>query len=432
MADHGKRTKARKKAAPAAAAAPAAPAAPAHARFLKKACDRLGYDEQAYRVLLGASREIRVELPLRRDDGSLSLFNGYRVQHHNSRGPYKGGLRFHPSIDMDEIRGLACLMSLKTALVNVPFGGAKGGIDCDPAALSGRELEALTRRFVSKIHRDIGRNIDIPAPDVGSNAQIMAWIHDEYAKIYGYTPAVVTGKPVDMGGCVGREAATGRGAAIVIREHAKHRAEPLDGTTAVIQGFGNVGAHLAQALHELAVRVIAVSDSEGAVVNRDGLPVEALLAHKAATGSVVGCPEAAPADSAAILRLKCDFLIPAALGNAIDEGNARRIKARTVAEAANAAITAPADEILRQRDIAVLPDILANAGGVIVSYFEWAQNLQQFPWSADRVADELSAKLEAAAADVFALATGQDCSFRDAAYMIAIRRLKDAFWTAGI
>jgi glutamate dehydrogenase (NAD(P)+) len=402
-----------------------------HAFFLKRACDRLGYGAQEYEILLNPSREIRVELPLRRDDGGLSVFTGYRVQHHNARGPYKGGLRYHPETDMQDMRALACLMSLKTALVNIPFGGAKGGINCDSSMLSERELESLTRRLTSKIHRNIGPNTDIPAPDVGTNAKIMAWISDEYSKIYGFTPAAVTGKPIDLGGSLGREDATGRGVAIVIREYAKHRAEALEGKTAVIQGFGNVGRHAAHCLAELGVKIVGVSDTRGGVHNDNGLAVDALLAHKSATGEVAGFEQGQPIDGQALLELACDYLVPAALGDVVTAENAPRLQARVVVEAANAPVTHEADLYLENAGIPVLPDILANAGGVIASYFEWVQNLQQFPWTLEEVHGRLAQKLEHAVAEVMALATGQGCSLRDAGYMIATRRLKDALWMSG-
>ncbi len=403
----------------------------AHARFLKRACDRLGYDAQEYQILLSPSREIRIELPLRRDDGSLCVFTGYRVQHHNARGPYKGGLRFHPDTDIDDVRALACLMSLKTALLNVPFGGAKGGIDCDPARLSDREMESLTRRLTSKLHRNVGPFTDIPAPDVGTNAQIMAWISDEYSKVYGYTPAAVTGKPLDMGGSLGREDATGRGVALVLRAWARHRAETLEGRTAVIQGLGNVGIHAARCLHDLGIKIVAVGDSRSAVFAEDGLPVDALIAHKNETGGLAGFGAGATVDPAAMLETECDYLVPAALGGVIHAGNAPHIRARTIVEAANAPTTWDADAVLNAAGVTILPDILANAGGVVVSYFEWVQNLQQFPWSLEDVHTRLTERLETAVDDVMALAAGQEVSLREAAYVIAARRLKDALWTSG-
>lgn len=400
-----------------------------NAKFLKEATDSLGYGQQEFLLLSGVSREIRVELPLQRDDGSIEIFYGYRVQHHNALGPYKGGLRYHPTVDIETIRQLACLMSLKTALVELPLGGAKGGIDCDPKQLSRRELQSLTRYFTQKIHRDIGPNLDIPAPDVGTNAQVMAWIQDQYSSIYGYSPAVVTGKPVHIGGSAVRESATGRGVAIVINEYARHRAEELRGKTAVIQGFGEVGRHAAIDLQERGVAILAVSDSRGGITNKDGLDISSLIEHQKEAGTVVGFEGADPIDRDKVLELRCDFLIPAALGGVIDKSLAKKIKAEIVVEGANAPTTYDGDAILRERGITVLPDILANAGGVIVSYFEWVQNIQQLPWNDERVAEGLLAKLGFACENVFAVATGQDCSCRAAAYQIATKRLKDALWT---
>ena len=387
-----------------------------HDVFLRRACTRLGYDEQTYQILLIASREIRVELPMRRDNGNTVVYNGYRVQHHSSRGPFKGGLRFHPDINMEETRGLACLMTLKTALMDVPLGGAKGGIDCDPSTLGERELETLTRKFVQKMHRNIGPNLDIPAPDMGSNPQVMAWILDEYSKIYGYSPAVVTGKPVVVGGSEGRLEATGRGVGIVMNEYAAHRGESLENKTAVIQGFGNVGSHAAQYLGELGMRIIAVSDVQGGVFNAQGLRVEELLAHLKSAGTVAGFKGAEPISNEALLELECDYLIPAALGGVIGKFNANQIKAKAIVEGANGPVTHFGDQILNERGIPILPGILANAGGVVVSYFEWVQNLQQFSWPLETVRQRLQEKLTSAARNVFSLAQEQSCPCRDSAY----------------
>ncbi len=403
----------------------------AHDAFLKQACERLEYDPQIYNVLLVASREIRVELPLRRDDGSISVYNGYRVQHHNARGPYKGGLRFHPEIDMEESRGLACLMSLKTALVDIPFGGAKGGIDCDPYALSDRELEMLTRKFVQKMHRNIGPNIDIPAPDIGSNAQTMAWIQDEYSKLYGYSPAVVTGKPVFTGGSPGREKATGQGIGFVLEEYAKHRGEPLQGRTVAIQGFGNVGSHTARVLSGLGMKIVAVSDVRGGVFDPAGLAVDEVAAHHRKVGTVVGAAAAEPVSNEVLLELECDYLIPAALGSVIGEHNVERVRAGVVVEAANGPLTETGDRVLREREVPVLPDILVNAGGVIVSYFEWVQNLQQFSWSSRTVRERLHTRLRHASQAVFSRAEDESCTYREAAYAIATQRMKEAFFAFG-
>jgi len=394
------------------------------------ACRSLGFSPTAIELLSLSSREIRAELPLVRDDGSLAVFNAYRVQHHNARGPYKGGLRYSPEVTLDEVRGLAALMTLKAALVEIPFGGAKGGIDCDPTLLSDRELEQLTRKFVQKFHRLIGPNLDIPAPDMGTNAQVMAWIHDEYSKIYGYSPAVVTGKPVSVGGSVGREEATGRGVAKVVATVADRRGESLEGRTVAIQGFGNVGTHAAAALSELGMRIVAVSDREGGVHREGGIPIEELVAI-AGHGGPVAALEGAAVSNADLLTLDVDLLVPAAIGGVITAENADRVRARMVAEAANGPVTARADLILAERGVAVIPDILANAGGVIVSYFEWVQNLQQVAWSLAEVDGQLTTRLVTATDAVLEDAEGAGVSWRMAAYRIAAARVHAAFFISG-
>lgn len=399
-----------------------------HDAFFTDACAALGYDASTTEVLLLASREIVAELPLRRDDGSVSVFNAYRVQHHNARGPYKGGLRFHPDLDLDETRGMACLMTLKAALVDIPFGGAKGGIDCDPATLSARELEALTRRFVGKFHRLLGPNLDIPAPDVGTTPQVMAWIHDEYAKVYGYSPAVVTGKPVIVGGSAGRLEATGLGVGMVIEAFARHRGEDLTGARVAIQGFGNVGSQVARSVTGLGMRVVAVSDHTGGRFAPDGF-VAAELARSGERGD--GLPAGEPITNAELLALDCDYLIPAALGGAITATNAPAVRARVVVEAANSPITPDADRILVDHGVSIVPDLLANAGGVIVSYFEWVQNLQQLSWPLAQVNEGLRERLEGATAQVIARAERDGIELRPAAYRIATARVKEAFFLAG-
>ena len=402
-----------------------------HDAFLLDACQKLGYDDSTYEVLLIAAREIRIQLPLRKDDGSVVVYNGYRCQHHNARGPYKGGLRYHPDVNVEDVRGMACLMTLKTSLVDLPLGGAKGGIDCDPATLSKRELETLTRKYVEKLHRNIGPNLDIPAPDVGTNAQVMAWIQDEYSKIYGYTSAVVTGKPIETGGSQGREEATGRGVAIVLQEYAKHAGESLAGKTVAIQGFGNVGGHAARILFEMGMRIVAVSDVKGGICHSDGLPIDRVLEHTRKTGSVTGFPKADAITNEALLALKCDYLVPAALGGVINKSNARQVHAKVVAEAANAPVTDPGNSVLRERGVTVLPSILVSSGGVTVSYFEWVQNLQQFSWDLETVRARLQEKMVAASSAVLRLADEQKCTYREAAYQIAAKRLKDALYAAG-
>ncbi len=403
-----------------------------HAHYLSDACQQLGYGQEVYELLLSPARELHIQLPIRKDDGSIVLFNAYRVQHHNARGPYKGGLRYHASVDINEVRGLACLMSLKTALLELPLGGAKGGINCNPDSLNSRELERLTRCLVEKLHRNIGPTQDIPAPDVGTNEQIMAWILDEYTKIYGYNPAVVTGKPLVVGGSHGRKEATGRGACQVIANYAKHHNMPLEDCTVVIQGFGNVGRYAAFFLDALGAKVIAVSDSQGAIVNHDGLDVAAAIHHKDSVGTVSGTANCDIIDNASLLALPCDFLIPAALGGAINSANVDAIKAKVIVEAANAPVSWTANDILAQRNVPIIPDILASAGGVTVSYFEWVQNLQFVSWSLDQVRDALDQRLAQACRQVFELADEQQLQMRSAAYRIASERLKDAIFAAGI
>ena len=399
--------------------------------FLERACHQLGYNDSTYRVLLVADREIRVKLLHRKPDGGVVVYNAYRVQHSDVRGPYKGGLRYHPTVDIQEARGLARLMSLKTSLVDIPLGGAKGGIDCDVSSLTELELEALTRKFVEKMHRNIGPSIDIPAPDVGTNGQTMAWIQDEYSKIYGHSPAVVTGKPIVTGGSKGREEATGRGVVIVMSKYAEHIGETLVGKTVALQGFGNVGRFAAEKLVAEGAIVVAVSDVHGGVARSSGLNIEQLEAHHKLAGTVCGFAGTEAIDNEALLATECDYLIPAALGGAITEANAPNIRAKVVVEAANSPITHIADELLGKRGIVVLPDILANAGGVTVSYFEWVQNLQQMSWDLEAVRGHLLRKLDIACGEVFERASSEACSLRDASYQIAAERLKEAAYITG-
>ncbi|MBA4208027.1 MAG: hypothetical protein C0454_00680 [Parvibaculum sp.] len=403
----------------------------AYETFLSAACERLGYSDTIASLLTLAAMEIKVEIPIVRDNGELAIFTGYRVQHQNARGPCKGGLRYHPQVDLDEVRGLASLMTMKTALVNIPLGGGKGGITCDPKALSLRELETLTRKFVKRIHREIGPNSDIMAPDMGSNARVMGWIHSEYSAIYGHSPAAVTGKPVSLGGSAGRETATGDGIGMVIREYARHRNLALDGMTAVIQGFGNVGINTARALQRLGIRVTAISDSRSAVYRAEGIDLDALIQRKRERGSLAEAPEHEEIEPAALLETKCDFAVPAALENAITEKNAGRISARAVVEGANGPLTCEADRMLRERGIDVVPDILANAGGVIVSYFEWIQNLQREVWPVERVESELDRIIGNAAREVFIHAREKGLDMRSAAFDIAVARVKEALDATG-
>lgn len=403
----------------------------AYETFLSAACERLGYSKTITSLLTLAAMEIKVEIPIVRDNGELAIYSGYRVQHQSARGPCKGGLRYHPQVDLDEVRGLASLMTMKTALVNIPLGGGKGGISCDPRTFSPRELEVLTRKFVKRIHREIGPNSDIMAPDMGTNAQVMGWIHSEYSAIYGHSPAAVTGKPLSLGGSAGRETATGDGIGIVVREYAKHHNLTLDGMTAVIQGFGNVGINAARALQRLGVRVIAISDSRSAVYRPEGIDLETLVQRKRERGSLADVTGHQEIETAALLETECDLLVPAALENAITEKNAGRVSARTVVEAANGPLTCEADSMLRERGIEVVPDILANAGGVIVSYFEWVQNLQREVWPAERVTSELDRIIGDAAREVFFHSREKGLDLRSAAFDIAVARVKEALDATG-
>ena len=370
-------------------------------------------------------RELRVEVPVKMDSGDWRVFNGYRVQHDNSRGPCKGGLRFHPSVDEDEVRALASLMTWKTALVDLPFGGAKGGIACEPKRMSSDERQRLTRAFVRAIGDIIGPHQDIPAPDMNTNAQTMAWIMDEYSQRHGYAPSVVTGKPPALGGSVGREDATGRGVALLTRAICDVIGLPLRGATIAIQGFGNVGSNAAILLHDLGAKIVAVSDANGAIAHDEGLDVNALFAHQSATGSIVGfeAPGVRKIDSDELLEWDCDILIPAALGGVIDVDTALKIRARLIIEAANAPTRPGAAQVLAARKIPVVPDVLANAGGVIVSYFEWTQNLTEFRWKLSRVHQELEEWLFGALDEVLKTARQHDTDWRTASYVLAIDRV---------
>jgi glutamate dehydrogenase (NAD(P)+) len=400
--------------------------------FLQQAFEILGVDEDMKRILMTPSRELRVELTLRRDDGTIGDFIGYRVQHDDSRGPFKGGLRYHPDVDIDEVRSLASLMTWKTAVVGVPFGGAKGGIQVDPAQLSQRELERLTRIFVRQIHELVGPERDIPAPDVNTNAQVMAWFFDEYSRLHGFSPGVVTGKPIGLHGSAGRASATGRGCLFAIREALQEAQAELKGQRVVIQGFGNVGSWSARLLHARGARILAVSDVNGGIFAGDGLDIPAVLEHVDSHGTVVGFPRAESISNADLLTSECDVLMPAALGGVLTEKNARDVKAKYVVEAANGPCTAEADEILEQRGITILPDIYANAGGVTVSYFEWVQNLQNFRWDETKVNEELDKTMTAAYRRIRDIQRAHDISMRKAAFVLAIREVKLATETRGI
>ena len=394
--------------------------------FFNRAADHLELSDQLREILLTPRRVVRVEIVTESDAGGLHHHLGYRVQHNAARGPMKGGLRYHPSLDEDHSASLASLMTWKTAVVDVPYGGAKGGINCDPSKLSEAELFRITTTFVELIKEVIGPTIDIPAPDVNTTAQIMGWIMDEYSKYYGFSPAVVTGKPVDLFGSLGRDEATGRGVMYVLEEYLKPEKRKLSDVTVAIQGFGNVGSHSARLIADQGGKIVAVSDISGGLANDDGIEVSALLAWVKENGVVKGFPgaEAIPGD--AVLTYKADVLIPAAMEEALTEKNAGDVQAEVIVEAANGPCTAEAHDILVGKGVAVIPDILANAGGVTVSYFEWSQNIQQFRWEESRVVEELDKAMRRAYRGVDELARAEGLDMRSAAFALAIKRVARA------
>ena len=382
--------------------------------------------DEMYDVLKSSYREVSVQVPVRMDSGELHVFTGYRVQHNGARGPYKGGIRYHPSADLDEVRALASLMTWKTALVDVPFGGAKGGITVDPTGMSADELQRMTRRFTHAINHVLGVNRDIPAPDLNTNAQVMAWIMDAFSASHGYSPACVTGKPLDLGGAPGREAATGRGVVYVLEAAARRWNIDLPQSRVAIQGFGNVGSWVARALDELGVKVVAVSDVAGGIYNGHGLDVAALGGLSTTHRPVSELAGADAITNEELLECDCDVLVPAALGDVITEQNAERVRARVLVEAANHPTTTNADKILHDLGVRVVPDILANAGGVTGSYFEWAQNIQQFKWREDRFNDELREVMVRAFDATASFAERNDVDMRRAAFAIGIERVARA------
>ncbi|MDR5709757.1 MAG: Glu/Leu/Phe/Val dehydrogenase [Armatimonadota bacterium] len=383
--------------------------------------------------LMYPRRELVVNFPVKMDDGSVRVFTGYRVHHSTVLGPTKGGIRYHPDVTLHEVRALAMWMTWKCAVAGLPYGGAKGGVVCDPKRLSQGELERLTRRYATEISILMGPESDIPAPDVGTTPQVMAWIMDTYSMHRGYSiPAVVTGKPPSVGGTVGREDATGRGCALAAREAAKAVGLRLGGARVAVQGFGNVGYHAARLLHEMGARVVAVSDSQGGIYRPEGLDPKAVLRHKRETGSVVGYPGAQPVTNAELLELPCDILVPAALEGQIHRENAPRIRARVVVEGANGPTTPEADDILRERGVLVVPDIVANAGGVIVSYFEWVQDLQSFFWDEEEIHGRLERMVVRSFHQVMEVARANGVDLRTAALVRAIQRVSDALLTLGI
>ncbi|MEM6559047.1 MAG: Glu/Leu/Phe/Val dehydrogenase dimerization domain-containing protein [Myxococcota bacterium] len=400
--------------------------------FFRQAADLMSLTDRIEQLLVTPLRELKVAISFERENGNVETLVGFRIQHDRARGPMKGGLRYHPAVDPDEVQSLASLMTWKTAVVNVPYGGAKGGIAVDPSQFSQSERETMTRVFVDQIHELIGPTVDIPAPDVNTNAQVMSWIMDQYSKFHGFEPGVVTGKPVDLFGSQGREAATGRGVAIVTELELKEQQREVRGAEIVIQGFGNVGSFAAEFLADRGARITATSDIKGGIHNPEGFDVAALRQHVRNTGSVVGFAGADSISNEDLLTLKCDVLIPAALGGVLTADNASDIQASLVVEAANGPTTPEADQQLQERGVVVIPDILANAGGVTVSYFEWVQNIQRFPWSESRVNDELESIMTSAYRSVRRLATERKVSLRTAAFVIAIGRVGKAHTMRGM
>ncbi len=427
-----------------AAPAPESAFATAQAQ-LRGVAAQLDLDEGLVEVLAHPKRELIVNFPVRMDDGSTRVFTGYRVQHNEARGPVKGGIRYSPLVTLDEVRALAMWMTWKCAVVNLPYGGAKGGVIVDPRQLSLGELERLTRRYAAEISIIIGPEMDIPAPDMGTDARIMAWIRDTYSRHHGHTtPGVVTGKPVGIGGSNGRVEATGRGILYITQEACRVQGMPLEGARVAVQGFGNVGSTAARLLHAAGAKVLALSDSRGAIYNETGLDVEAFFARRAEGGFIGDHPlhriddeprhglDHADITNAELLELPVDILIPAALEGQITERNAGRVRARMIIEAANGPITPRADAILDGRGVTIVPDILANAGGVVVSYFEWVQDLQSFFWEESEVNQRLHRIMTRAFEEVSAVAEGRSIRLREAAYVVALRRVVAAIEARGI
>ncbi len=389
---------------------------------------KLGLEPGIIDVMSSPKRELTVNFPVRMDDGSVKVFTGYRVQHNESRGPFKGGIRYHQQVDIDEVKALAAWMTWKTAVVDVPYGGAKGGIIANPKTMSVGEIERMTRRYASEISLIIGPEKDIPAPDVNTGGREMAWIMDTISMAKGFAvPGVITGKPLEIGGSLGRPEATSRGLVFTVREAAKKIGLDLKGATVAIQGYGNVGAFAHKLIErDFGSKVIAVTDSKGGIINENGLKYEEVIAHKKKTGSVVGFPGTKPVTNEEILELKVDVLLPCALENVLTKDNAGNVKAKISGEGANGPNTLEADEIMHKNGVLVLPDILANAGGVTVSYFEWVQNLYNYAWTEDEVNKRLDQKITKAFHEVWDMAEKQKVNMREAAYLVAVDRVAKA------
>jgi glutamate dehydrogenase (NAD(P)+) len=396
------------------------------------AAERLELPDDVAAVLRSSYREVQVQVPVRLGDDKVHVFSGYRVQHNGARGPYKGGIRFHPEVDLDEVRALAELMTWKTAIANIPYGGAKGGVNVDPSKLETHEVQAIARSFMDKIEKVLGPQRDIPAPDVGTNAQVMAWFMDEYGKLHGHTPACVTGKPIALEGSFGREAATGRGVVQVFCEAAPEVDLDPDGATFVMQGFGNVGSWAARLMQELGAKLVGAADAGGAIASSDGIDAEQLAEHVRDGGKVSDFDSSAEEiDPDELVALECDVFIPAALGGMIHKENAGRMRCRMMVEGANSPTTPKADDILNENGVFIVPDVLANAGGVVVSYFEWVQNLQHFRWTEDEVNERLGQIMRRAFREVSERAHENGTPMRPAAYELGIERVVEAASTRG-
>jgi glutamate dehydrogenase (NAD(P)+) len=396
------------------------------------AAERLDLPDDVAAVLRSSYREVQVQVPVRLSDGKVHVFSGYRVQHNGARGPYKGGIRFHPEVDLDEVRALAELMTWKTAIVNIPYGGAKGGVNVDPSKLETGEVQKVARSFMDKIEKVLGPQRDIPAPDVGTNAQVMAWLMDEYGKLHGHTPACVTGKPIALEGSFGREAATGRGVVQVFCEAAPEIDLDPSEATFVIQGFGNVGTWAARLMQELGAKMVGVADASGAIASEGGIDAGKLAEHVRDGGSVADFDgKTDEIDPHELVALECDVFIPAALGGMIHEENAAKMRCRMMVEGANSPTTPKADAILNENGVFIVPDVLANAGGVVVSYFEWVQNLQHMRWTEDDVNERLSDIMRRSFREVADRARENSTPMRPAAYELGIERVVEAASTRG-
>jgi glutamate dehydrogenase (NAD(P)+) len=395
--------------------------------YFDRAVERLQLPDDLRTVFWTSYREVTVQIPVKLSDGRVHVFSGYRIQHNGARGPYKGGIRFHPEVDIDEVRALASLMTWKTAIANIPFGGAKGGVNCPADELERSEVQAISRSFLAKIEKILGPTRDIPAPDVNTDAQVMAWMMDEYGKLHGHTPAICTGKPIALGGSYGREQATGRGCVYMFREAAPQIGLAPAEATFTVQGYGNVGSWAARLMQQLGATMVGASDATGAIRSEKGIDAVELARHIFEEGGKLtefpGAEVISPDD---LLAIPCDVLIPAALGGMIHEGNADRIDCRMIVEGANSPTTPAADEILIGKGVQVIPDVMANAGGVIGSYFEWVQNLQHFQWGEREFNDKLGGIIRKAYRDVASRAKEERISLRDSAYLLGIERVVEA------